>query len=43
MRTHLNVVYAPSAAQATEALLLKAATFHELGINVHLCGVNGQL
>lgn len=35
---HLNIVYAPTAAQANEALALKAAMFAELGIAVHLCG-----
>ncbi len=35
---HLNVVYAPDAAQADKALLAKAAFFHELGVRVHLCG-----
>jgi hypothetical protein len=36
---HLNVVYAPDAATADKALVAKAATFAELGVNVHLCGV----
>ncbi len=35
---HLNVVYAPSAAEADKALAAKAAMLHELGVNVHLCG-----
>jgi hypothetical protein len=35
---HLNVVYAPSAAEADQALAAKAATFAEMGIQVHLCG-----
>jgi hypothetical protein len=35
---HLNVVYAPSAADADKALAAKAAMLHELGVNVHLCG-----
>jgi hypothetical protein len=36
---HLNVVYAPDAATADRALRAKAATFAELGVKVHLCGV----
>src|SRR5689334_22886255 len=35
---HLSVVYAPSAAEADNALAAKAAMLHELGVNVHLCG-----
>ncbi len=35
---HIQVAYAPSAAQADDALLAKAAMFHELGLQVHLCG-----
>lgn len=35
---HVNVVYAPDAATADRALIVKAATFAELGITVHLCG-----
>jgi hypothetical protein len=35
---HLNVAYAPDAATADKALLAKAATFAELGLQVHLCG-----
>jgi hypothetical protein len=31
-------VYAPDAATADKALTAKAAFFHELGIQVHLCG-----
>ena len=31
---HISIAYAPSA----EALAVKAAMFHELGIKVHLCG-----
>ena len=31
---HISIAYAPSA----EALAVKAAMFHELGIHVHLCG-----
>ncbi|KXK52487.1 MAG: fucose isomerase [Anaerolineae bacterium] len=36
---HLNVVYAPSAQAADDALTAKAAMFTEMGIHVHLCGV----
>jgi hypothetical protein len=35
---HVQVVYAPDAATADKALTAKAAFFHELGIQVHLCG-----
>jgi hypothetical protein len=35
---HIQVAYAPSAATANRALLAKAAMFHELGLQVHLCG-----
>jgi hypothetical protein len=35
---HVNVVYAPDAATADKALRVKAATFAELGVRVHLCG-----
>jgi hypothetical protein len=35
---HLNVAYAPSAADADKALWAKAAMFEELGVQVHLCG-----
>jgi hypothetical protein len=35
---HLNVVYAPSAADADKALAAKAAMFEAMGIRVHLCG-----
>jgi hypothetical protein len=36
---HLNVAYAPDAAQADKALAAKAAMLHEMGVKVHLCGV----
>ncbi|MBX3085850.1 MAG: fucose isomerase [Anaerolineae bacterium] len=36
---HLQVVYAPSAADADRALAAKAATFNAMGIKVHFCGV----
>jgi hypothetical protein len=35
---HLNVAYAPSAEMADRALAAKAAMFHEMGVEVHLCG-----
>ena len=35
---HLNVVYAPSAADADKALAAKAAMFAAMGLHVHLCG-----
>jgi hypothetical protein len=35
---HLNVVYAPSAAEADHALAVKAAMFQAMGVQVHLCG-----
>lgn len=35
---HVNVAYAPDAAGAGKALAAKAAMFHRLGVQVHLCG-----
>lgn len=35
---HLNVVYAPTAADADKALAAKAAMLDAMGIQVHLCG-----
>lgn len=35
---HLNVAYAPSAADADRALAAKAAMFAAMGLQVHLCG-----
>ncbi|MBI9043703.1 MAG: hypothetical protein JEZ06_04410 [Anaerolineaceae bacterium] len=35
---HLNVAYTPSSEDADRALSAKAAMFHEMGIQVHLCG-----
>ncbi|MAS37095.1 MAG: fucose isomerase [Anaerolineaceae bacterium] len=35
---HIQVVYAPSAADADRALAAKAAAFDALGVAVHLCG-----
>ena len=37
---HLNVAYAPSAAQADKALSAKAAMLAAMGLQVHLCGVS---
>lgn len=38
---HIQVAYAPDFPAAQTALAAKAATFHELGIHVHLCGETG--
>jgi len=35
---HLNVAYAPSAAEADKALAAKAAMLAAMGVTVHLCG-----
>jgi len=35
---HIQVAYAPSAAEADKALAAKAAMFHGLGVKVHICG-----
>ncbi len=35
---HVSIVYAPDAKAAAEALAVKSAMFHELGVKVHLCG-----
>jgi hypothetical protein len=35
---HVNVVYAPDAATADNALAVKAAMLDEMGVSVHLCG-----
>jgi hypothetical protein len=35
---HVQVAYAPSAADADRALTAKAALFERLGVSVHLCG-----
>lgn len=35
---HIQVVYAPSAADADRALAVKAAMFSAMGLQVHLCG-----
>ncbi|MGA2276011.1 MAG: fucose isomerase [Terracidiphilus sp.] len=36
---HVNVAYAPTAEEADRALAAKATMFHEMGLEVHLCGV----
>ena len=36
---HVNVAYAPTAEEADRALAAKATMFHELGLEVSLCGV----
>ncbi len=36
---HVNVVYAPSSEEADRALAAKATMFHEMGLQVSLCGV----
>lgn len=35
---HVNIVYAPDRPTADHAFALKAAMFHALGVEVHLCG-----
>lgn len=35
---HVSIAYAPDAKAAAQALAVKAAMFHELGVKVHLCG-----
>jgi hypothetical protein len=35
---HVNIAYALDEQQAVQALALKAAMFHALGVHVHLCG-----
>ncbi len=35
---HVNIVYAPDAAQALQAFWMKASVLDSLGISVHLCG-----
>ena len=37
---HINVAYAASAEEADRALAAKATMFHQIGLQVHLCGVN---
>ena len=36
---HVNVAYAPTSDEADRALAAKATMFHQMGLNVHLCGV----
>jgi hypothetical protein len=36
---HVNVAYAPDAGTADRALAAKAAMFADMGVHVHLCGV----
>jgi len=38
---HIQVVYAPNDSQARRALRIKAVTLAELGLEVHVCGVEG--
>jgi hypothetical protein len=40
---HAQVVYAPDAETADKALLVKAATFQQLGVPVHVCGTVAAL
>jgi L-fucose isomerase-like protein len=35
---HVNIAYAPDEKRAVQALAVKAAMFHALGVHVHLCG-----
>lgn len=37
---HVTVAYAESSAQATEAMLTKAAMFSGMGLQVHICGAS---
>jgi L-fucose isomerase-like protein len=39
---HVNVAYAPTSEEADRALAVKATMFHEMGLNVHLCGVKSS-
>jgi hypothetical protein len=38
---HVNIAYAADAKQAAHALAVKAAMFHALGVQVHVCGETG--
>jgi L-fucose isomerase-like protein len=40
---HIQVAYAPTAADADKALAVKAAMFREMGIDVYVCGTNHGL
>lgn len=35
---HVSIAYAPDAVSAGKALAVKSAMFHEMGVQVHLCG-----
>jgi L-fucose isomerase-like protein len=35
---HVNIAYAPDGKRAAQALAVKSAMFHALGVQVHLCG-----
>lgn len=35
---HVNIAYVPDGPAASQALALKAAMFHSIGVQVHLCG-----
>jgi hypothetical protein len=35
---HVNIAYAAGSKSADQALALKAAMFHALGVTAHLCG-----
>jgi len=35
---HIQVVYVPDPRQAQRALLIKAVTLAELGLEIHICG-----
>jgi hypothetical protein len=37
---HVNIAYAEDRKQAAYALAVKAAMFHALGVQVHLCGAS---
>jgi hypothetical protein len=37
---HINIAYAPSAEEADKAMLAKAVMFHEMGLEVFVCGVS---
>jgi hypothetical protein len=39
---HIQVAYAPNRTEAERALQVKAMMFHELGLQVHLCGTSRQ-
>jgi hypothetical protein len=40
---HIQVAYAPSAAEANKALAVKAAMFRDLGLDVSICGTENGL